>query len=170
MLQYSAVCTAREWVVCAKPDGADTCTNNIEEWNNIFTRQYYGTRKDSNGEDVTLINRTTCLPAQFTQRMINHGTLLLLILAMAVFMRYLSKKEVRFDEDNTSAPDYSIVVRNPPPDAIDPDEWRDFFDTFSDKAVTVCTVALSMSSSWRNWYSVEKTPERSSVVFHWESK
>ena len=94
MLQYSAVCTAREWVVCAEPDGADTCTNNIEEWNDIFTKQYYGTKKDSNGEDVTLINRTTCLPAQFTQGMINHGTLLLLILAMAVFMRYLSKKEV----------------------------------------------------------------------------
>jgi hypothetical protein len=38
--------------------------------------------------------------------------------------------------------DYSIVVKNPPPEAYDPDEWRDFFAQFADKQVTAVTVAL----------------------------
>jgi Cytosolic domain of 10TM putative phosphate transporter len=39
--------------------------------------------------------------------------------------------------------DYSIVVRNPPPDAYDPDEWRDFFEQFAEKQVTFVTVGLN---------------------------
>jgi hypothetical protein len=39
--------------------------------------------------------------------------------------------------------DYSVTVRNPPPDAYDPDMWRDFFEQFADKQVTVVTVALN---------------------------
>jgi hypothetical protein len=89
-------------------------------------------------------------------------------------MSFLGKKEVRFDEDKTTAADYTIIIHNPPPEAVDPDDWRvrssfaivlarlllwfhcthlssslflhclqDFFDQFSDKAVTLCTVALN---------------------------
>ena len=39
--------------------------------------------------------------------------------------------------------DYSVVVRNPPKDAYDPDLWRDFFDQFSQKQVTAVTVTLN---------------------------
>lgn len=39
--------------------------------------------------------------------------------------------------------DYSIVVKNPPPDAYDPDEWRAFFNHFGDKQVTCVTVGLN---------------------------
>lgn len=42
-----------------------------------------------------------------------------------------------------TATDYSLVVRNPPPDAYDPDEWQAFFSQFADKQVTVVTVALN---------------------------
>ena len=38
--------------------------------------------------------------------------------------------------------DYSLVVRNPPPDAYDPDEWNAFFSQFADKQVTAVTIAL----------------------------
>jgi hypothetical protein len=38
--------------------------------------------------------------------------------------------------------DYSLVVKNPPPDAYDPQEWRDFFTQFADKQVTAVTIAL----------------------------
>ena len=50
--------------------------------------------------------------------------------------------EIRYDEDDTSAPDYSLVVNNPPKDAKDPEEWKIFFDTFAEKQVTLVTVAL----------------------------
>jgi hypothetical protein len=44
-----------------------------------------------------------------------------------------------------TATDYSVLVANPPPDAIDPDEWRDFFNQFADKGggVTAVTIALN---------------------------
>jgi hypothetical protein len=135
-LYFSAICTDREWVLCS-----EGCEGN-KWWNTIFANQYYGTATNADGQEVVLINRTTCLPAEFQQGMINYGSTLFLILCMSFYFWYLGKKEVRFDEDNTTATDYTVVVSNPPADAVNPDEWRDFFDTFSDKGVTLCTVAL----------------------------
>jgi hypothetical protein len=138
LLHLSAICTDREWVLCS--EGCDT---HPKWWNTIFTDQYYGTAiNPDNGEEVVLINRTTCLPAEFEQGIVNYGTMIFLLLALSIFFWYLGKREVRFDEDNTIAPDYSIVVTNPPPDAVDPDEWKDFFEKFADKGVTLVTVAL----------------------------
>lgn len=139
LLQFSAICTDREWVVCA-----EGCKENVEWWSNTFTNSYYGTAIDPvTQNEVTLISRTTCTPAELNTGMINYGTLMLLILCMSVYNWYLSKKEVRFDEDNTTAADYSLVVHNPPGSAVDPDEWRDFFNIFSNKGVTLVTVALN---------------------------
>lgn len=138
LLHLSAICTDREWVLCS--EGCDT---HPKWWDTIFTDQYYGTAINSDdGEEVVLINRTTCLPAEFEQGIVNYGTMLFLLLSLSIFFWYLGKREVRFDEDNTIAPDYSIVVNNPPPDAVDPDEWKDFFEKFADKGVTLITVAL----------------------------
>lgn len=137
MLKYSAVCTDREWVVCS--EGCDEKNS----WDSIFTNNYYGTATDENGDMVVLINKTTCDMAEFIPGMVSYGTLLLLILCMSLYIWYLKKREIRFEEDNSSAADYSVVVHNPPPDALDPDEWRDFFDKFADKAVTLVTVALN---------------------------
>ena len=139
MLHFSVVCTDREWVVCAEGCKDPSA---IGYWDSMFTNEYYGTASDG----TILINKTTCNPAQFKQGMINYGTLMLLILCMGLYAWYLSKREVRFDEDNTSAPDYTVVVHNPPQNtdaALNPDEWRDFFDQFSDKGVTLVTVALN---------------------------
>lgn len=158
ILRFSAVCMDREWVVC------EGCSDQKRFWNSIFANEYYGTATDSQGEEVTLINRTTCDMAQFDQGMWNFGTLLLLIVCITVFMWYLSKLEVRFDEDNTSAPDYTLMVKNPPVDAYDPEEWKDFFEKYASKqgasfashtvicdmdtsntlikTVTLCTIAL----------------------------
>jgi len=150
MLHFSVVCTDREWVVCAdttdttNENGVSSCKSEeaLGYWDSIFTNSYYGVTEDG----TVLINKTTCNPATFKQGMVNYGTLMLLILCMSLYMWYLSKREIRFDEDNTSAPDYTVVVHNPPQDndkALDPDEWRDFFDQFSDKGVTLVTVALN---------------------------
>lgn len=137
LLRFSTICTDREWVLCA-----EGCNENKDLWMNPYSSKDFATAT-VNGEEVTLINRTTCNPATFQQGMINFGTLMLLIVCMAIYNWYLSKREVRFDEDNSSAPDYTLVVYNPPGDAVDPDEWKDFFDQFSEKGVTLVTVALN---------------------------
>jgi hypothetical protein len=128
ILRFSAICTDREWVVC------QGCDAQIRYWDSIFAHEYYGTATDpSTKNNVTLIHRTTCLPAEFQQGMWNLGTLVLLIVCISAYMWYLSKLEIRYDEDNTSAPDYTVIVRNPPPEAYDPEEWRDFFERYSSK-------------------------------------
>lgn len=138
ILRFSAVCMDREWVVC------EGCSDQKRYWNSIFANEYYGTAIDSQGEEVTLINRTTCDMAQFDQGMWNFGTLLLLIVCITAFMWYLSKLEVRFDEDNTSAPDYTLIVKNPPADAYDAEEWRDFFEKYASKQGASFTNPLLM--------------------------
>jgi hypothetical protein len=61
---------------------------------------------------------------------------------MSILSIYLNAREIRFDEDRLTADDYSIIVVNPPADAFDPDEWKDFFNQFALKQVTMVTVAL----------------------------
>ena len=78
VLQFSAICTSREWVRCVD------CTQ--DKWNNVFTEQYFGNATDPiTGETVILINKTTCLPAQFQQGMWNFGVLLVLIVSISAY-------------------------------------------------------------------------------------
>ena len=51
--------------------------------------------------------------------------------------------EVDFDEAEQTASDYSIAVVNPPKDAYNLDEWKQFFENVAeDVHVTLCTVVL----------------------------
>jgi hypothetical protein len=59
--------------------------------------------------------------------MVNYFTVILLLIATALLGEYLRRQEVQFDEDEQTAQDYSIRIANPPPDATDPEEWRNFF-------------------------------------------
>jgi len=72
-------------------------------------------------------------------------TLLFVLGCVACFSFYLRLREIRFDEDKVTTTDYSVVVKNPPPDAVDPDVWRDYFSQFATDGdqVSVVTVALN---------------------------
>ena len=56
---------------------------------------------------------------------------------------HLKEQEVQFDEDEQTAQDYSIVIKNPPSDATNPEEWKSFFENKfgRNNHVTCCTVA-----------------------------
>jgi hypothetical protein len=80
---------------------------------------------------------------------INYGegivamVVLVFVCASIFVMNLISKRrQVRLDEESQTASDYSVQVVNPPPDAIDPDEWKDFFAQFEDTQVSVVTVAV----------------------------
>lgn len=131
----SAVCTQLEWVVCAD------CPE--DEWNDSPEEQNrYGTTS-VDGSPIILVLRNACVGAQLSQGMVNLATLFFLIICFGLLACFQRAREVRFDEDKLSATDYSLVVKNPPKDAFDPDEWRDFFSQFAEKQVTCVTVALN---------------------------
>ena len=58
---------------------------------------------------------------------INYATLFVLIGGICMLQLYLKGMTLLFDEDEQTAKDYSIIIRNPPGNANDPNEWRNFF-------------------------------------------
>ena len=81
--------------------------------------------------------------AQLKNGIANFVALVFLLCSVSLFSYYLQLREIRFDEDKVTSTDYTVEVRNPPPDALDPDEWCDFFSQFADSQVTVVTIALN---------------------------
>jgi hypothetical protein len=74
---------------------------------------------------------------------INHFCVLVFITIAIVSLGFHQKKlEQSYDEDVLTASDYSIVVTNPPNDATNPEEWKDFFSQFGKHEVVYVTVAL----------------------------
>jgi hypothetical protein len=140
-LYGSAVCTTREWVACAN------CT--AKEWSSPVEEQRFG---NYTADSTILIERSDCnVDSLLEQGIVNWVVLFVLTLVLIVLAIYLGAREVRFDEDKVTATDCkyhyktvspislsspssdSVVIKNPPPDAYDPDEWRDFFAQFAEK-------------------------------------
>jgi hypothetical protein len=59
---------------------------------------------------------------------INFGAMLFLLLAILALSYYLDDQTVKFDEDEQTAQDYSILINNPPSKATDPEQWRRYFE------------------------------------------
>ena len=128
-LQGSAVCTATYWAIC------EDCTPD----------QFLGESgrrlgQLQNGTFVAL--RNNC-EIGMEQVMVNWATWVYFFLFLTAASLFLRAREVRSDEDEVTASDYSVLVKNPPPDALDPDEWRDYFSQFAEKQVTVVSLHLN---------------------------
>lgn len=135
LMKGSAVCTNTEWVVCTD------CK--ADDWDR--DKERYAIGLDPDGTEVVLTLRNFCRGADTINGVTNFVTLLLVIVSVSIFSYYLRLREVRYDEDKVTTTDYSVVVRNPPEEALDPDKWRDFFSQFATDGdqVTVVTVALN---------------------------
>lgn len=59
---------------------------------------------------------------------INYATILFLLFSILGLDTYLKEEAIKFDEDEQTAQDYSIVITNPPPKANDPETWRRYFE------------------------------------------
>eukprot|EP00546_Thalassionema_frauenfeldii_P014586 CAMPEP_0178929534 /NCGR_PEP_ID=MMETSP0786-20121207/20660_1 /TAXON_ID=186022 /ORGANISM="Thalassionema frauenfeldii, Strain CCMP 1798" /LENGTH=762 /DNA_ID=CAMNT_0020605815 /DNA_START=863 /DNA_END=3151 /DNA_ORIENTATION=- len=131
-LKGSAVCTVQEFVPC--PD----CTlTDFED-----APQRFATASSFYGVELIFVVKNFCDGAKLSLGLVNYFTLLVLIVGMALINHHLKQQEIKMDEDEQTAQDYSIVISNPPSDATDPDEWKRFFDTNfgSGVHVTCCTV------------------------------
>ena len=136
-LKGSAICTNKVWVPC--PD----C--NVTDWGGDQDKLATKTTPDVFGNNVILMFalRNDCEGATFQQGMVNYGTLMFVLVGILVMNVYQKHMEIKYDEDEQTAQDYSIVIANPPHDAKDPEEWRVFFrDNFDGAHTTTCTIAV----------------------------
>jgi hypothetical protein len=135
LLQGSAICLDTQWVPC--PDC--NCTEeNKREW--PLNRCGVGF---NNGQNLTFVLKNLCNGQKWEIGIVNYVTMILVLVCTTGLGFYLRYQEIKFDEDEQTAQDYSIVITNPPPDASDPEEWKKFmFDNFDAARMTVCTCAV----------------------------
>jgi Calcium-activated chloride channel len=141
LLQGSAICTETTWVPCPDCEAfAKTPDSNPDL---PLSRIGHVDSAAGAGETLWFALRNDCNGATIQQGMVNYATLWFIcagVLGLNLYLRYM---EVKMDEDEQTAQDYSIVVENPPSDATDPGEWKEFFDTTFGTHVTACTVAVN---------------------------
>lgn len=116
-LRGSAICNDTEWVACPTCNGT-----------NLSDDRFMNT---TDGTILALHN--VCLGGAVPQGVVSLVALFFLLFALFGVSLYLGALEWRFDADKTTCKNYSIIVKNPPKDAYDPDEWRDFFSQFAEK-------------------------------------
>jgi hypothetical protein len=74
----------------------------------------------------------------------NFGLMIFLFLSMFALGTYLEDQAVKFDEDEQTAQDYSIIISNPPPKATDPEIWKRYFEeNFDGVKVAAITCAVN---------------------------
>ena len=141
-LKGSAICTRTKWVRC------DACGFDDEKIGLVTaTRLAQGIGiSNSTGKQkvVSLVLKNDCPQPVAYIGFVYFLTLCFFILGILVMDIFQKNMEVKFDEDEQTASDYSIIILNPPKDAKDPKEWKDFFENiYSDVYVTCCTVGIN---------------------------
>jgi hypothetical protein len=95
---------------------------------------------NSNGDQLPFAMKNNCDGATLTRGLYSLATTCVIVLGMIAASIYLKAKEIEFDEDEQTAQDYSIIVKNPPVDATDAMEWKQYFRKKFGVRSTVCTI------------------------------
>lgn len=127
----SAICTNSTWVVCP------TCTN--ETFPEV-SEGYTWVRNDV--LNLTMARKNLCEGATISTGVVNFCGFLAICIGSVFLFIYMNRMEKQFDEDEQTAQDYSILIDNPPEDARDPMEWKEFFEDNFNVHVTCCTIGL----------------------------
>lgn len=128
----SAICTSETWVPCP---GCQYEPLNNERLGYVYFDGY--------GVNLTYSLRNNCNGATQEAGFLNFGVLIFILFGLFLLNHYLMKMEVIFDEDEQTAQDYTILVKNPPSNATDPEEWRNFFlNNLGATHVVAVTVAV----------------------------
>lgn len=158
LLKGSAICTEQAWVPCP------TCTP--EQFFKAESRIAGATTVTPDGELQTLVFalKNACDGAKFQVGIVNMASLGFILLAMSILALYQRRKQIVFDEQEQTAQDYSIEISNPPADATEPEEWKEFFESRFGGHLTCCTVTID------NDLLVKALAERRGVLFDIEEK
>ncbi|KAL9181404.1 hypothetical protein ACHAXT_010209 [Thalassiosira profunda] len=153
LLKGSAICTDQVWVPCP------TCT--VDQFHEARGRIAGATTVTPSGELQTLVFalKNACDGARFQVGIVNMASLGFILVSMVLLTLYQRRKQLHFDEQHQTAQDYSIEISNPPGDATEPEEWKEFFESRFGGHLTCCTVAID------NDLLVKALAERREVLF-----
>lgn len=138
-MRGSAVCASTDWVPCpdckceTEWEGRYDDALPLERCSKVVGLDY----------NLTFALKNNCDGTRWQLAASNFGTVVFMAIASLLLGWFMRKEEIKFDEDEQTAQDYSIQIRNPPGDANDPEEWRHFFkEKFNGAQVVVCTCAV----------------------------
>lgn len=143
----SAYCNNTEWVFCETCEEehfdsarkAKIILDNSTFYNSSFP---IGSSTNETIFPKYAYLRNNCSQDNELAAYINYATLMLVLVGVIVLNIYLKRMETLYDEDEQTAQDYSIIVKNPPGDATDPQEWHNWVRDAFGGHLTACTIAV----------------------------
>lgn len=108
-LAGSMVCTDTEWVPCPTCNATDYEPHRIALSSN------------ERSDGLIFVLRNACAPLRFAEGINQLVVMLFLMASVTALGLYQRRLELKYDEDILTASDFSIVVQNPPDDAMDPE-------------------------------------------------
>ena len=126
-IRASALCDRTEWVECPSCHYTEHLSDYPEYRLKVDAN-------DNNGGMMTyLVRRNVCDFSQFgVPGTLSYIASMLILVLTTIFLVRQKRAEIVIDESVQTASDYSIKISNPPKDATDPQEWKEFFDQFVD--------------------------------------
>lgn len=137
-LKFGASCSDQDWVPCPDCD----CTGHRFRSDGLSAHRC-AVATNAAGEELKFGLKNNCDGTPWFLAASNFATVVFMVLSTFALGLYMRREEVKFDEDEQTAQDYSILIRDPPEDANDPEEWRSFFKkNFDGAKVIACTCAV----------------------------
>jgi hypothetical protein len=103
--------------------------------------------------------------ATLQQGLVNYGTLLFLLFRIVAINSYQKYREIKYDEDEQTKQDCSIIITNPPPDATNPKEWRAYIQEKFDILTTACTHAVDNDFLVRSLLERRECMQKGELLF-----
>jgi hypothetical protein len=142
-LKASAACSSQDWVPCPDCKCQDPETPAFDLTWNVLRSNRCANFTSSDGTEFSFALKNTCDGTKLSLAATNFATVIFMVISSLLLGMLMRREEVKFDEDEQTAQDYSVRIKNPPNDANDPEEWRRFFnENFDGAQVIVCTCAV----------------------------
>ena len=148
LLWGSAICDDAKWVAC--PSCQPNNTNLIlkELWS---ASRIVPVISSSTDETLYFARKNTCGDNDekfpFYQVIISSISCIFFAVSFYRLAQYQHFLSVKFDERNATSTDFSIEIKNPPKDAIDPEEWKTFLQSVAHQQISTNPYSLGVEKA-----------------------
>jgi hypothetical protein len=142
-LRGSLMCRHTVWVPCLD------CPIHAFPADRLATTANTTTEDEDASSSFLFVLKNDCSPMRWAEGVNHLIVVVFCTISMIALGFYQKHLELRYDESVLTASDYSIIVTNPPEDAVDANEWKLYFERLllsigngDGRQVKYCTVAL----------------------------